>query len=146
MGCIDALFRACKIANTHARLAAYWWGCLISGGKALRSVCLLLAGAAVVLSACAAPMRMRKIEAVTANCGNVTHQITMLEEEKAKNDNRLLAGIQSVAPAGIAFNLVRGTYGRNVMIATGEWAKAIDVKLAQLQRKRAACGKRKRAA
>ncbi len=91
-------------------------------------------------------MRMREIEAVSANCGNVAHQITMLEEEKANNDNRLLAGIQSVAPAGIAFNIIRGTFGRNVMIATGEWAKAIDIKLAELQRKKAACGKRKRSA
>lgn len=91
-------------------------------------------------------MRMREIEAVTAHCGNVEHQIAMLEEEKRKNNNRLLAGIQSVAPAGIAFNLVRGTYGRNVMIATGEWGKAIDIKLAELQRKRAACRKRSRSA
>jgi hypothetical protein len=110
----------------------------------MRSVCCVLVGAVAVLTACAAPMRMREIESVSANCGNVKHQIAMLEEEKRKNDNRLLAGIQSVAPAGIAFNLVRGTYGRNVMIATGEWAKAIDVKLAELRRKKAACGKRKR--
>ncbi len=101
---------------------------------------------AVLLNACAAPMRMREIEAVSANCGNVNRQIKMLEDEKAKNDNRLIAGVQSVAPALAAFNLVRGTYGRNVMIATGEWAKAIDIKLAQLQSKRAACGKRKRSA
>ncbi len=111
----------------------------------MRSVCLALA-AALMVSACAAPMRMREIEAVSANCGNVNHQIKMLEDEKAKNDNRLLAGIQSVAPAGIVFNLVRGTYGRNVMIATGEWAKAIDAKLVQLRRKRSACGKRSGAA
>lgn len=112
----------------------------------MRSVCALLCGVAIVLTACAAPMRMRDIQAVSANCGNVSHQITMLQEEKAKNDNRLLAGIQSVAPAGIVFNLVRGTFGRNVMIATGEWAKAIDVKLAELRRKKAACGKRRRSA
>jgi hypothetical protein len=112
----------------------------------MRSVCLALAGAALVLSACAAPMRMRDIEAVSANCGNATHQIKVLEEEKAKNDNRLLAGIQSIAPALAAFNIVRGTYGRNVMIATGEWAKAIDIKLVELRRKRAGCRKRSRAA
>jgi LEA14-like dessication related protein len=117
----------------------------VLGGKALRSLCLVLASV-VLLSACAAPMRMREIEAVSANCGNVSHQIKVLEDEKAKNNNRLLAGIQSVAPALAAFNIVRGTYGRNIMIATGEWAKTIDIKLAQLQRKRAACGKRKRSA
>lgn len=91
-------------------------------------------------------MRMREIEAVTANCGNVSYQIQTLEEEKRKNDNRLLAGIQSVAPAGIAFNLIRGTYGRNVMIATGEWAKAIDVKLVELRGKQAACRRRNQSA
>lgn len=112
----------------------------------MRSACLALAGVALVLAACAAPMRMREIEAVSANCGNVNHQIKMLEDEKAKNDNRLLAGIQSVAPAGIAFNIIRGTFGRNVMIATGEWAKAIDIKLVELRGKKAACGKRSRAA
>jgi hypothetical protein len=42
--------------------------------------------------------------------------------EKVDNDQRLLAGIQSVAPALAALNLVAGTYGRNVAIATGEWA------------------------
>lgn len=87
-------------------------------------------------------MRMRDIETVSANCGNVNRQIAMLEEEKRKNDNRLIAGVQSVAPALAAFNLVRGTYGRNVMIATGEWARAIDAKLVQLRRKRARCRRR----
>jgi len=110
----------------------------------MRESCIALVLTAVAVTACAAPMRMREIESVSANCGNVSRQITMLEEEKRKNDNRLLAGIQSVAPAGIAFNIVRGTFGRNVMIATGEWAKAIDIKLAELRGKRAACKKKAR--
>lgn len=108
----------------------------------MRSAVVVLCGVGIIVTACAAPMRMREIEAVRANCGNVNRQIAMLEEEKRKNDNRLLAGIQSVAPALAAFNLVRGTYGRNVMIATGEWAKAIDARLVQLRRKRAACRRR----
>ena len=108
----------------------------------MRKTAIVLMAAAVGLTACAAPMRMREIESVSAHCGNVNRQIALLEEEKRKNDNRLIAGVQSVAPALAAFNLVRGTYGRNVMIATGEWAKAIDIKLAELRRKRAACRKR----
>ena len=108
----------------------------------MQKVVFVLMAVTVGVSACAAPMRMREIESVSAHCGNVDRQIAMLEEERLKNDNRLIAGVQSVAPALAAFNLVRGTYGRNVMIATGEWAKAIDVKLADLRRKRAACRKR----
>jgi len=62
-----------------------------------------------------------------------------LEKEKAENDQRLLAGIQSVAPALAALNLVAGTYGRNVAIATGEWAAAIDRKLAELRQAKKKC-------
>jgi hypothetical protein len=56
-----------------------------------------------------------------------------------QNDQRLLAGIQSVAPALATLNLVAGTYGRNVAIATGEWAAAIDRKLAELRRAKKTC-------
>jgi len=69
----------------------------------------------------------------------VSQQIAALEKEKAENDQRLLAGIQSVAPALAALNLVAGTYGRNVAIATGEWAAAIDRKLAELRQAKKKC-------
>jgi hypothetical protein len=97
-------------------------------------VCLALADAG-----CATPMAMRDINAVRPNCAKIDKQIAMLEKEKAENDQRLLAGIQSVAPALAAINLVAGTYGRNVAIATGEWAKAIDRKLAELKRAKKKC-------
>jgi hypothetical protein len=65
-------------------------------------------------------MSMRDINAVKPSCARIDKQIAALEKEKAENDQRLLAGIQSVAPALAALNLVAGTYGRNVAIATGE--------------------------
>ncbi|HEV3242600.1 MAG TPA: hypothetical protein VGY14_05080 [Methyloceanibacter sp.] len=84
-------------------------------------------------------MSMREIEAVKPNCARIDRQIAMLEKEKAENDQRLLAGIQSVAPAIAALNLVAGTYGRNVAIATGDWAAAIDRKLVELRHAKKAC-------
>jgi hypothetical protein len=99
---------------------------------------LLLTGSAAV-AGCATPMTMREIQAVKQNCGRIDRQIAMLEKEKAENDQRLLAGIQSVAPALAALNLVAGTYGRNVAIATGDWAAAIDRKLAELRRAKKSC-------
>ncbi len=95
-------------------------------------VCLGLAG-------CATPMAMTDIRAVRPNCAHIDRQIAALEKEKAENDQRLLAGIQSVAPALAAVNIVAGTYGRNVAIATGEWADAIDAKLAELRRAKKKC-------
>jgi hypothetical protein len=93
----------------------------------------------LTLAGCATPMAMRDINAVRPNCAKIDKQIAALDKEKAENDQRLLAGIQSVAPALAALNLVAGTYGRNVAIATGEWAAAIDRKLAELRRAKKKC-------
>ena len=84
-------------------------------------------------------MAMHDINAVRPNCSRVDRQIVALEKEKTENDQRLLAGIQSVAPALAAINIVAGTYGRNVAIATGEWVAAIDSKLAELRRAKKKC-------
>ncbi|MEX1059875.1 MAG: hypothetical protein WED13_02525 [Methyloceanibacter sp.] len=99
----------------------------------------LLIGLSLVLASCATPMAMRDINAVKPNCAKIDRQIAALEKEKAENNQRLLAGIQSVAPALAAINIVAGTYGRNVAIATGEWAAAIDRKLVELRRAKKNC-------
>ena len=102
--------------------------------RGLLSVCMCLA-----VGACATPMAMRDIEAVKPSCARIDKQIAKLKREKAQNDQRLLAGIQSVAPALAVLNLIGGTYGTNVSIATGEWAGAIDRKLAELRRAKRSC-------
>ena len=104
------------------------------GARGLLSVCMCLA-----VGACATPMAMRDIQAVKPSCARIDKQIAKLEREKAQNDQRLLAGIQSVAPALAVLNLIGGTYGTNVSIATGEWARAIDRKLVELRRVKRSC-------
>jgi hypothetical protein len=106
----------------------------IMGADRLLSLVLGLA-----LAGCATPMTLREIQAVKPNCARIDRQIAALKKEKAENDQRLLAGIQSVAPALAALNLVAGTYGRNVAIATGDWAAAIDRKLVELRRAKKSC-------
>lgn len=44
-------------------------------------------------------MAMRDIHAIKPNCPRIDKQIASLEHEKAENDQRLIAGIQSVYPA-----------------------------------------------
>ena len=105
----------------------------------MRAGVLVLSCAAFMLAGCATAMTMRDINAVKPNCAKIDRQIAALEKEKAENNQRLLAGIQSVAPALAAINIVAGTYGRNVAIATGEWAAAIDRKLAELRRAKKEC-------
>ena len=100
---------------------------------------LLLLGVSLALAGCATPMAMRDINAVKPNCARIDKQIAALEKEKAENNQMLLAGIQSVAPALAAINIVAGTYGRNVAIATGEWAASIDRKLVELRHAKKKC-------
>jgi len=96
--------------------------------------------ASLIIAGCATvPMAMRDINAIEPNCAHIDKQIVLLKREKAKNNQRLLAGVQSVAPALAAINLVAGTYGRKVAIATGEWAEAIDRKLLELRRAETRC-------
>jgi hypothetical protein len=96
-------------------------------------------GLLLALAGCATPMTMREIDAVRPSCARIDKQIATLEHEKAQNDQRILAGVQSVAPALAALNIIGGTYGTNVSIATGAWAKAIDRKLIELRRAKARC-------
>ena len=105
----------------------------------MRAGALVLVCTTLMLAACATAMTMREIKAVKPNCARIDRQIAALEKERAENNQRLLAGIQSVAPALAAINIVAGTYGRNVAIATGEWAAAIDRKLAELRRAKKEC-------
>jgi hypothetical protein len=100
---------------------------------------VLLLAASAAIAGCATPMSLREIQAVRPNCAKIDRQIAALEREKVENDQRLLAGVQSVAPALAALSIVRGTYGRNVAIATGDWARAIDRKLAELRRAKRSC-------
>lgn len=100
---------------------------------------LLVLGAGLAVASCATPMAMRDIQAIRPNCAHIDKQIAALEHEKAENDQRLIAGIQSVYPALAVLSLVRGTYRQNVSIATGEWAGAIDRKLAELRRAKRSC-------
>jgi hypothetical protein len=74
-----------------------------------------------------------------AELPGIDRQIAALEREKAHNDQRLIAGVQSVAPALVVLSIVRVTFSQNVSIATGEWAGAIDRKLAELRRAKKSC-------
>jgi hypothetical protein len=105
----------------------------------MRGFSLLLPGLCLIVGGCATPMAMRDIDAVKPNCARIDKQIAALEKEKAENDQRLLAGIQSVAPALAAINLVAGHLWKERRHATGEWADAIDRKLAELRRAKKKC-------
>ena len=109
------------------------------GDTSMRRGILMILSACLIITGCAAPMKMREIRAVNPNCARINQQIALLEKEKAQNNYRILAGIQTVAPALAVLNIVAGRYGQNVAIATGEWGQTIDRKLVELRRAKRRC-------
>ena len=77
------------------------------GDTSMRRGVLVILSACLIIAGCAAPMTMREIRAVNPNCARISKQIALLEKEKAQNNYRILAGIQTVAPALAVLNLWR---------------------------------------
>ena len=93
----------------------------------------------LVLSACSTAMKTEDVRGMQSDCNNVDAHIAMLETEKKDNDRRLRAGVASIFPVSAVANLVKGSYGTNVQVATGEWGDAVDEKLRELYKLQARC-------
>ena len=58
----------------------------------------------------------------------------MLEKEKAHASNQALAGVTAVAPAGLVLGILTGTEGDKIKVATGEYNKQIEAKIAEIKK------------
>jgi hypothetical protein len=68
------------------------------------------------------------------NCATSEGDIRVLESEKAHVGRQIVAGVASVAPAGIVLGLVTGTSGTRLRVATGEYNQRIDERIADIKR------------
>jgi hypothetical protein len=59
--------------------------------------------------------------------------IRMLQSEKASVAQQAAMGVSAVAPAGIVVGLVTGTEKTKGRVATGEYNKALDAKIAEIK-------------
>jgi outer membrane murein-binding lipoprotein Lpp len=92
----------------------------------------------VALSGCA--MTEKKDEAAAAampvNCKTAPGDLRTLNSEKANTASKIGNGVSMVFPIGLVAGLVTGTEGTKYQVTTGEYNKALDAKIAQIQ---AAC-------
>ena len=68
------------------------------------------------------------------NCATAEGDIRVLESEKAHVARQIVAGVTSIAPAGIVVGLVTGTIGTKFRVATGEYNQKIDARIAEIKR------------
>jgi outer membrane murein-binding lipoprotein Lpp len=92
----------------------------------------------IALSGCA--MTEKKDEAaannMAVNCKSAPGDLRVLNSEKASTASKIGNGVSMVFPIGLVEGLVTGTEGTKYQVATGEYNKALDTKIAQIQ---AAC-------
>lgn len=91
--------------------------------------------AAMTLAGCA--VQEKSVEQSLAqpiNCATSEGDIRVLESERAHVARQVVAGVTSIVPAGIVLGLVTGTSATKFRVASGEYNKKIDERIADIKR------------
>ena len=97
----------------------------------LVAVCAAL----TMVVACAPTTKEAKQERKQAvNCATAEGDLRNLENEKVHVAGQLASGVTDIAPAGIVLIVPTGTKGDKLRVATGEYDKQIEAKIAEIKR------------
>jgi len=89
---------------------------------------------AISLSACARGYKKTETELKEPiNCATAEGDIRALENEKAHVAEQVAMGVTSIIPIGLVVGIVTGTAGTKFRVATGEYDKMIDEKIAEIK-------------
>lgn len=104
--------------------------------RALFAVC---AAALLLGLGCAMKLKQEEkaAEKMPVNCATAEGDIRVLRGEKAHVAERVAQGVTAIYPAGLVVGLLTGTEGTKIQVASGEYNKQLDAKIAEIQ---SACG------
>ena len=94
----------------------------------------------ILLTACASTKTYEKGEADAkkpVNCATAEADIRVLQSEKAHASQQMAAGVTAIVPVGLVVSVATGTEGAKAKVATGEYNKMLDDKIAEIKRE---CG------
>jgi hypothetical protein len=102
--------------------------------KTMIAACL-----AAGLIACAGPISKtaKQDMAQAVDCGTAEGDLRVLESEKAHVGKEIANGVLSIAPPALVLGLVTRTEGDKIKVATGQYNKALDKKIAEIKQE---CG------
>ena len=109
--------------------------------KKVSSVLMMLC-LAMYVSGCAMSMKEQEKKAEQdvkkpVNCATAEGDIRVLEGEKVHAAQQITAGISAIVPVGLVAGAATGTEGTKFKMATGEYNKALDKKIAEIKQE---CG------
>ena len=88
----------------------------------------------MLLPACA--LKQKKVEKEMKqpiNCATAEGDIRMLQQEKAHVAQQIVEGATSIVPASLVLGIITGTEKEKLRVATGEYNKAIDKRVAEIK-------------
>ena len=95
--------------------------------------------ALLLATGCATKLKQEEkaIEHEAVNCATAEGDIRVLKGEKAHVAEQVALGVTAIYPAGLVVGLLTGTEGIKLRVASGEYNRRIDAKIAEIE---AACG------
>jgi hypothetical protein len=73
----------------------------------------------------------------SVNCATAEGDIRVLKSEKVHASQQMAAGVTAILPVGLVVNVAKGTEGSQAKVATGDYNKMLDNKIAEIKRE---CG------
>lgn len=90
-----------------------------------------------LLTACASQETVKKGEMDAkkpVNCATAEADIRVLKSEKTTASEQMATGVTTIVPVGLVVNTVAGNTGTNAKVATGDYNKMLDDKIAEIQK------------
>ena len=105
----------------------------------IKKIAMILTFAVVVLASGCADKYQKTEKQMKApiNCATAEGDIRMLRHEKAHVQDQIMQGVSAFSPAGLVVGLVHGDEGTKAKVASGEYNKMIDKRIAEIK---AQCG------
>ena len=93
-----------------------------------------------LLLACASTDTIKKGEAdakKSVNCATAEADIRVLKSEKTHASQQMADGVTAIVPVGLVVGVATGTEGAKAKVATGDYNKMLDDKIAEIKQQ---CG------
>jgi hypothetical protein len=90
-----------------------------------------------LFTACASQKTVNKGEMdakKSVNCDTAEGDIRALNSEKTHASEQLATGITTIVPIGLVTSVAMGTTGTNTKVATGDYNKMLDAKIAEIKK------------
>jgi len=95
----------------------------------------LALAALVLISACKGPnvQEVQKQEAAPVNCATAEGDLRVLQSEKVSTAKQIADGVTAITPIGLVAGTASGQEKGKLQIASGDYNKMIDQKIAQIK-------------